>query len=73
MKIIEKSLRKIWDTDYHIKIYVMAVSEREERSEKKKKIPNKIISENNPNVLKNNLHIREAQHIQRRISSKRSA
>ena len=52
MKIIEHSLRNIWDNIKYTNIHIIRVPEGEERENRPEKIFEEIIAENFPNIGK---------------------
>ena len=73
MKRNEDSLRDLWDNIKHTKICIIGIPDGEEREKRTKKIFNKIIAENFPNMGKEIVNqVQEAQRVPGRINPRRN-
>ena len=67
------SLRDLWDNIKHTKICIIGIPDGEEREKRTKKIFNKIIAENFPNMGKEIVNqVQEAQRVPGRINPRRN-
>ena len=73
MKRTEDSLRDLWDNIKHTNIWIIGVSEEEEKKKGTEKIFEKIIVENFPNMGKEIVNqVQEAQRVPYRINPMRN-
>ena len=73
MNRIEDSLRDLWDNIKHTNIWVIGISEEEEKKEGSEKIFEEIIVENFPNKGKEIVNqVQEAQRVHNRLNPRRN-